>query len=195
MMKDLGHVCVYAGAASGARPEYPQGAFDLGVAIARRGGVLVYGGGKVGLMGRVADGAISAGGKAIGIITHELQLREIGHDHLTELRVVQSMHERKMALAELAQAFVALPGGIGTYDELLEILCWSQLGIHEKPIGLLSVAGFFDPLIAMLRHAAAEGFVRIELDEALVVDDDPDRLIDRLTRWKGITTRRWPERA
>lgn len=191
-MRELSHVCVYAGAADGARAVYASGASELGRAIARRGSVLVYGGGKVGLMGHVADGAIASGGKAIGIITHELKLKEIGHDRLTELRVVESMHERKMALADLAQAFVALPGGVGTYDELLEVLCWSQLGIHEKPIGLLNLGGFFDPLVAMLRHTAAEGFLRIKLDEALVVDEEPGRLLDRLAAWGGIGTRTWP---
>ncbi len=187
------HLCVYCGAADGARASYVRAADDLGRAIASRGITLVYGGGKVGLMGRVADGAIAAGGQAIGVITHELQLKEIGHDRLTELRVVDSMHERKKMMADQADAFIALPGGVGTFDELFEILTWAQLGIHSKPIGLLNTEGFYDGLLAFIDHVAREGFLRIDPREALVVERDPATLLGALQTWKGITTRKWPK--
>lgn len=151
--------------------------------MAARGIGLVYGGGKVGLMGEVADAMITAGSGAqvIGIITTELMNRELGHDGIGDLRVVDTMHERKKAMADLARGFVALPGGVGTFDELFEVMAWAQLAIHDHPIGLLNVDGFYDGLIDFLRHVEREKFLRIDVDDALVVDADPERLLDRMT--------------
>lgn len=185
-------VCVYCGATAGTHPDYMQRASALGAEIARRRSMLVYGGGKVGLMGAVADAVIAGGGATLGVITHELKEREIGHDGLAELRVVDSMHERKKAMADLADAFVALPGGIGTLDELFEVLCWMQLAMHEKPVGLLNVRGFFDPVVKLLEHIWDEGFLRIAPREAVVLAEDPVELLDKLEAWPGITRRWWP---
>ena len=153
-------VCVFCGASSGRSPAYAAAARELGAELAGRGLGLVYGGGRVGLMGAVADAALAAGGEAVGVIPQELVDRELAHGGLTELRVVGSLHERKALMAELADAFVALPGGFGTLDELLEQLTWSQLGLHAKPVGLLDVAEYWRPLIELARHATDEGFVR-----------------------------------
>jgi uncharacterized protein (TIGR00730 family) len=186
-------ICVYCGAADGGPVEYAAAARELGRDIARRGITLVYGGGKVGLMGRVADGAIEAGGQTMGVITEELKHRELGHDRLTELRVVETMHQRKMAMAEMADAFVALPGGVGTFDELFEILTWAQLNIHNKPIALLNTAGFWDSMLGFLEHVSREGFLRIDPKEALLVSADPGALLDQLPTWKGVVKRSWPK--
>jgi uncharacterized protein (TIGR00730 family) len=175
-------VCVFCGASSGRRPRYADAARAFGDAVARRGLGLVYGGGRVGLMGAVADGALAAGGEVIGVIPQELVDRELAHDGLGELRVVGSLHERKALMAELSDAFVALPGGFGTLDELMEQLTWSQLGLHRKPVGLLDVEEYWRPLIAVARHATEEGFVREADLAAIAVADDADALLDRLAR-------------
>jgi uncharacterized protein (TIGR00730 family) len=147
-----------------------------------RGIGLVYGGGRVGLMGQIADAALEAGGSVIGVIPRALLAREVGHEHLTQMHVVGSMHERKARMAELSDAFVALPGGLGTLEELCEVLTWSQLGIHSKACGILNVEHYYDPLLALLDHAVREGFVRPE-HRAIVIDEaDPVRLIERLGR-------------
>ncbi len=175
-------VCVFCGASSGRLPAYAEAARALGAAAAGRGLGVVYGGGRVGLMGAVADGALSAGGEVIGVIPRELVERELAHGGLSTLRVVDSLHERKALMAELADAFVALPGGFGTLDELLEQLTWSQLGLHAKPVGLLDVEQFWLPLIALAKHATTEGFVR-EVDlAAIAVATDAAGLLDRLER-------------
>ena len=175
-------VCVFCGASSGRSPAYADAARAFGAALARRGVGLVYGGGRVGLMGAVADSALGAGGSVVGVIPQELVDRELAHGGLTELHVVGSLHERKALMAELADAFVALPGGFGTLDELLEQLTWSQLGLHAKPIGLLDVAGYWRPLIALARHASEEGFVRESDLRSIAVGDDPQELLDALDR-------------
>ena len=175
-------VCVFCGASSGRSASYADAARAFGAAAASRGLGVVYGGGRVGLMGAVADGALAAGGEVIGVIPQELVDRELAHGGLTELHVVGSLHERKALMAELADAFVALPGGFGTLDELLEQLTWSQLGLHAKPIGLLDVDGYWRPLIALARHATDEGFVREADLAAIAVADDPNALLDRLER-------------
>jgi uncharacterized protein (TIGR00730 family) len=154
----------------------------MGAAVAARGLGLVYGGGRVGLMGAVADAALAAGGEVIGVIPQELVDRELGHGGVTKLHVVGSLHERKALMAELSDGFVALPGGFGTLDELLEQLTWSQLGLHAKPIGLLDVEGYWGPLIALARHATDEGFVREADLAAIAVGDDPEALLTRLER-------------
>jgi uncharacterized protein (TIGR00730 family) len=175
-------VCVFCGASSGRLPAYAVAARTLGAALAARGLGLVYGGGRVGLMGAVADGALAAGGEVIGVIPQELVDRELAHRGLTELRVVGSLHERKALMAELSDAFVALPGGFGTLDELLEQLTWSQLGLHAKPIGLLDVDGYWRPLVELARHATGEGFVREADLASIAVADEAELLLDRLTR-------------
>ena len=175
-------VCVFCGASSGRLPEYAEAARAFGAAAAARGLGLVYGGGRVGLMGAVADAALAAGGEVIGVIPQELVDRELAHGGLTELRVVGSLHERKAVMAELADGFVAMPGGFGTLDELLEQLTWSQLGLHEKPIGLYDVAEYWRPLIALARHATEEGFVRESDLGAIAVGTDAEGLLDRLER-------------
>jgi hypothetical protein len=159
---------------------YGDVARGFGAALARRGLGLVYGGGRVGLMGSVADGALAAGGEVIGVIPRELVERELAHQGLTKLHVVESLHERKALMAELADGFVALPGGFGTLDELAEQLTWSQLGLHAKPVGLLDVEGYWGPLIVFAQHATAEGFVREADLGAIAVADDADALLDRL---------------
>ena len=171
---------MFCGASSGRGTAYLEAASAFGAELARRGLGLVYGGGRVGLMGEVANAALAGGGDAVGVIPQELVERELAHGGLTELRVVGSLHERKALMAELADAFVALPGGFGTLDELMEQLTWSQLGLHGKPIGLLDVAGYWRPLIALSRHAVEEGFVR-ELDlRSIAVAEEPGPLLDRL---------------
>src|SRR6476659_9409503 len=153
-------ICVFCGASPGNEARYVDAARAVGEGRARQGIGVVYGGGRVGLMGAVADAALAAGGEVIGVIPQELVDRELAHGGLTELHVVGSLHERKALMAELSDAFVALPGGFGTLDELMEQLTWSQLGLHRKPVGLLDVEGFWAPLIALARHAVEEGFVR-----------------------------------
>ncbi|HEX4525616.1 MAG TPA: TIGR00730 family Rossman fold protein [Gaiellaceae bacterium] len=175
-------VCVFCGASSGRSPAYAEAARSLGRTAAARGLGVVYGGGRVGLMGAVADGALAGGGEVIGVIPQELLDRELAHGGLSELHVVGSLHERKALMAELAGAFVALPGGFGTLDELLEQLTWSQLGLHDKPIGLLDVEEYWRPLIELARHATAEGFVREADLAAIAVATDADGLLDRLER-------------
>ncbi len=173
-------ICVFCGASSGRSPAYADAARAFGAALAGRGLGLVYGGGRVGLMGAVADAALAAGGEVIGVIPQELVDRELAHDGLTELRVVGSLHERKALMAELSDAFVALPGGFGTLDELMEQLTWSQLGLHDKPIGLYDVEEYWRPLIALARHAMETGFIRESDLGAIAVGEEPEGLLDRL---------------
>jgi uncharacterized protein (TIGR00730 family) len=175
-------VCVFCGASSGRAPAYADAARAFGATLAARGLGLVYGGGRVGLMGAVADGALGAGGEAVGVIPQELVDRELAHGGLSELRIVGSLHERKALMAELADAFVALPGGFGTLDELMEQLTWWQLGLHSKPVGLLDVEDYWRPLIALARHATEEGFVRESDLAAIAVAADGAALLDRLGR-------------
>ncbi|NUR75455.1 MAG: TIGR00730 family Rossman fold protein [Thermoleophilia bacterium] len=175
-------VCVFCGASSGRLPVYADAARSLGAALAARGLGLVYGGGRVGLMGAVAEAALAGGGEVVGVIPQELVDRELAHGGLTELRVVGSLHERKALMAELSDGFVALPGGFGTLDELLEQLTWSQLGLHAKPIGLLDAEGYWRPLIELARHATDEGFVRESDLASIAVATEPEALIDRLER-------------
>ena len=183
-------VCVFCGASSGVRAAYAEAARAFGAALARRGLGLVYGGGRVGLMGALADGALAAGGEVDGVIPQDLVDRELAHGGVTELHVVGSLHERKALMAELADAFVALPGGFGTLDEPMEQLTWAQLGLHAKPVGLLDVDGYWRPLVALARHATAEGFVRETDLAAIAVGDDPDGLLDELARLAEAPPRR-----
>jgi uncharacterized protein (TIGR00730 family) len=184
-------ICVFCGSNAGANGAYLEAARTVGRGLAERGVRVVYGGGRVGMMGAVADAARDAGGEVIGVIPQAIFDLEIGHTGIDDLRVVGSMHERKALMAELADAFVALPGGIGTLEELFEVFTWAQLGIHAKPLGLLDVAGYYRPLVAFLDHSVAEGFLREETRTMLAVDDDFDALLDSLERWKPISIHKW----
>jgi uncharacterized protein (TIGR00730 family) len=188
-------VCVFAGSSAGNRPEYLAAAEDLGRVLAARGIGLVYGGARVGLMGAVADAVLADGGQVIGVIPQALVEKEVAHDGLTDLRVVTTMHERKALMAELADGFVALPGGWGTLDELFEILTWAQLGIHRKPCGLLNVLGYFDSLLAFLDHAMQHGFVRREYGALLATSDAPMALVDAMELHRPPTLEKWIDLA
>lgn len=184
-------LCVFCGSAAGRDPAYRAAARALGLLLPSRGLGLVYGGGHVGLMGIVADAALAAGGEVIGVLPRGLQAREVGHERLSELRVVDTMHERKAAMAELAGGFIALPGGMGTLEETAEVLTWSQLGIHRKPVGLLNVNGYWRPLVGFFDHAVAEGFLRPEHRALLLVEEEPAALIDRMLAWRPPELPRW----
>jgi uncharacterized protein (TIGR00730 family) len=186
-------ICVFCGSNRGARPAYAAAAQQLGTAVARRGLGLVYGGGHIGLMGVVADAALAAGGTVIGVIPEALVAKELAHPGLTELRVVPSMHERKALMGELSDAFVALPGGYGTLEEFCEVLTWAQLGLHQKPCGLLDVEGYYAHLLHLFDHAVREEFVA-EGHRALVVEaQDPDRLLDLLSSYTAPVLPKWIE--
>jgi uncharacterized protein (TIGR00730 family) len=187
-------VLVFCGSSPGARAEYATSARELGGLLAARGHGLVYGGASVGLMGAVADGALAAGGEVIGVIPRRLVEHEIAHNGLTELREVETMHERKALMAELSDAVIALPGGTGTLDELFELFTWSQLGLHHKPIGLLDVAGYWQPLLAMLDHMVAERLLRAEHRDTLLVERDPIALLDALDGYRHRATEKWLDR-
>jgi uncharacterized protein (TIGR00730 family) len=190
-MTALRRVCVYAGSAPGANPDYAEVSRAALAEVVRRGGDVVYGGGSRGLMGVLADAAMGAGGKVTGVIPRFLDDREISH-HGVDLRVVETMHERKMLMAELADAFLVLPGGIGTLEEVVEMLSWSQLGLHRKPIGLLDVDGFWDPLVALLDHMTTEQFVGLDHRQLLLSDSDPVALLDAMEAWEAPkVARRW----
>ena len=191
MASTLQRVCVYCASNDGARPEYLASARQIGTLLAERGMAVVYGGGRVGLMGALADAALGAGGEVIGVMPHALVQREVAHHGLTALHVVDSMHERKALLAEMADAFVALPGGLGTLEEFFETWTWAQLGVHQKPVGLLDVADYWRPLVTMLEHVEAEGFMRGTPREWLVIDTDPTSLLDRLATFQPPRMRRW----
>jgi len=182
-MPPLDTVCVYAGSQAGAREAYRLAAERFAALLAGEGIGVVYGGGRVGLMGAVADAAMAAGGQVTGIIPEALRDRELAHPGLADLRVVGSMHERKALMAELSDAFVAVPGGIGTLEELVEVFTWSQLGLHVKPVALLNVAGYYDGLVDFLDHAVDEGFLRPLTRATLLVADEPEALLGRLRAW------------
>jgi uncharacterized protein (TIGR00730 family) len=187
-------VCVFCGSSSGANPAYAAAARELGRELASRKLALVYGGGRVGLMGEVASAALAAGGTVVGVIPHSLALREVAQEDCTELIVVNTMHERKAIMADRADAFAALPGGYGTCDELFEIITWAQLGIHRKPVAMLNVNGFFTPLLTWLDRVVAEGLLRPKHRELLLVADAVPQLLDRLAAWKPPEpTTKWGE--
>ena len=191
----LKSVCVFCGASPGARPIYREAAENLGRSLAERGLTLVYGGGAVGLMGVVADAALAAGGEVIGIIPQSLERAEIGHKGLTRLEVVDGMHARKARMAELADAFISLPGGLGTLEEMFEVWTWGQLGYHAKPLGLLEVDGFYARLTDFLDHLVAERFVREPHRAMLQVGESPTELLDRLAAWQPTVAPKWVDRT
>jgi uncharacterized protein (TIGR00730 family) len=173
-------VCVFCGSSRGRDPRYAEQTAALARELVSRGIGVVFGGGSIGLMGVLADHALAGGGTVTGVIPHGLAARELAHRGVADMRVVPTMHARKALMAELADGFIALPGGIGTLDELFEITTWSQLGIHRKPVGVLNVAGYYDPLVALLDHAVAGGFVPADSRGLVIVDDEPAALLDRM---------------
>lgn len=179
-MSELTSICVFCGSQAGARPEYVQAARVLGGYLAQHGIGLVYGGGHIGMMGAVADAALAHRGRVIGVIPEHLMRPEVAHQQLTELRVVDTMHTRKRLMSELADAFIVMPGGYGTFEEMFEMVTWLQLKLHAKPVGILNVEGFYDRLLDFLRHAADERFIRPAHWDLLIVERTPALLVERL---------------
>src|SRR6516225_1561187 len=186
-------VCVYCGSSFGANPIYTEAAQAFGRALVAANLALVYGGGKVGLMGVIADTVMAGGGRAIGVIPELLVDKEVGHAGLTELHVVPDMHHRKKMMADFSDAFVALPGGAGTLEELFEVYTWAQLGYHRKPVGVLNIGGFYDPLMALLDHTVREGFMRQTYLDLLQFDSDPTALIGKLQRYHAPAKDKWAD--
>lgn len=184
-------ITVYCGSSPGHQPAYADAARRLGAAMAERGLSLVYGGGKVGLMGVIADAVLDAGGRAIGVMPRHLFEREIAHVSLTELHVVESMHERKQRMAELGDAFVLMPGGFGSWEEFCEAVTWSQLGLHRKACGILNVLDYYAPFLSMTEHAVAQGFVRESHRTMIVIDSDPEVLLGRLFEPRAPVESKW----
>jgi uncharacterized protein (TIGR00730 family) len=189
------NICVFCGSSRGRNPEFAHAATTCAAALARRGIGIVYGGGNVGLMGVLADAALAAGGKVTGVIPHGLVTRELAHQGLTALHVVESMHERKALMAELSDGFIALPGGFGTLEEFCEVVTWTQLGIHSKPCGLLNVNGFYDGLLAFLAHALREEFLRPTHFEIVVSSSEPEDLIERIVNWRAPAVTKWVDKS
>ena len=187
----MNSVCVFCGSSPGNDPAYAEAARELGRTLAERGNTLVYGGGHVGLMGVVADAALGAGGEVIGVMPRSLVDREIGHTDLTKLHVVRSMHERKALMSELSEGFIALPGGNGTLEEFFEVLTWAQLGEHTKPCGLLNVAGYYDPLLAVFDQMVDRAFLKREHRGLVLVEGDPSALLERLEGYEPPRTIKW----
>jgi hypothetical protein len=194
-VNEIRSVTVYCGSSPGADPAYAEATRTLAKLLASSGIRVVYGGAKLGLMGILADTAMEAGGEVIGVMPQALIDHEIGHRGLSELRVVASMHERKAMMAELADAFIALPGGIGTLEELIEVYTWSQLGLHDKPIGALDVNGFYGPLATLLDVAVEQRFLRAKHREVLIFDADPETLMQRLTAAEAPSLTKWIDQA
>ena len=189
--RPISRLCVFCGSNRGVRSEYAETARALGTLLAREGITLVYGGGRVGLMGVTADAVLEHGGDVIGVIPHALDTKELAHDGLTEMHVVDTMHERKALMADLSDGFISLPGGLGTFDESFEIVTWAQLGIHTKPCGLLNVAGYFDRLIEFLAHAVEEQFVKPRHRDLIMVEQDPGELLKRMHGFESQVTEKW----
>jgi uncharacterized protein (TIGR00730 family) len=188
-------ICVFCGSNPGNRGDYASAATAVGREIARRGMGLVYGGGRVGLMGILADATLAGGAEVDGVLPRHLAAKEVGHTGLTRLHLVDSMHERKAMMSRLADGFLSLPGGLGTVEETAEILTWAQLGLHSKPCALLDTAGYFGPLVAFLDHAVAEGFVRKQHRDLVIVGSDPAQVIDSMERWRPVQVEKWLDRS
>ena len=191
----MDRICVFCGSNPGADPAYAEAAADLGQALARRGITLVYGGGRVGLMGVLAGAALAAGGRVTGVIPEALAAKELAYEGLTDLRMVGSMHERKALRSERSDGFIALPGGIGTLEEWFEVWTWSQLGFQPKPCGMLNVAGYYDHLLAFLDHMAAQRFLTGPHRAMAIVEERADLLLDRLSSWQPPRAEKWIDRA
>lgn len=189
------HVCVFAGSSAGSQPEYRAVAEELGRVLAARQIGLIYGGARVGLMGVVADAVLASRGRVTGVIPAALVAKEVAHNGLADLRVVGSMHERKSVMADLADAFIALPGGWGTLEEFFEVLTWGQLGLHQKPCGLLNARGYFDGLLSFVGHSIEEGFVRREYRAMISVTDSAGGLLDLLASYEPPLVEKWIDRA
>ena len=187
-------LCVFCGSSHGANPVYAEAAKNLGAEFARRGITLVYGGGNVGLMGVIADAVLAAGGEVIGVIPEALMAKELGHSGIQDLRVVKTMHERKAMMAELSDGFIAMPGGIGTFEEFFEIVTWAQLGFHAKPCALLNVNGFYDPLLRLIDHAIAEHFVKPKQRDLVLVESDGSKLLECMANQHVPHEPKWIDR-
>lgn len=187
-------VCVFCGSSRGARSVYEEAAQQLGQALAKRGVGLVYGGGHLGLMGALADATMAAGGEVIGVIPQALVAKELAHAGVADMRIVGSMHERKALMADLSDAFITLPGGFGTLEEFFEVLSWAQLGLHGKPCGILNVAGFYDTLLAVFDQVVTEAFVRPAHRSLVLVESDPQSLLERLAAFQPPQLQKWIER-
>ncbi|HKF02331.1 MAG TPA: TIGR00730 family Rossman fold protein [Candidatus Sulfotelmatobacter sp.] len=187
-------ICVFCGSSAGSRPEYRACAEQLGAELVRRNIALVYGGGNVGLMGAIADSVLQAGGKAIGVIPEHLMAHEVGHKHLTKLHIVPSMHERKALMADISDAFIALPGGFGTLEEFFEVLTWSQLGLHRKPCGIVNVLDYFTPLLEMLDHAVEERFLKAQNRALVLARQTPTELLQAFEEWRPVHVEKWLDR-
>lgn len=185
---------MFCGSSAGSRPEYRACAEELGAELTRNNIGLVYGGGNVGLMGALADAVLKTGGDAIGVIPEHLMAHEIGHKNLTKLHIVHSMHERKALMADLSDAFIALPGGFGTFEEFFEVLTWSQLGLHKKPCGIMNVLGYYTPLLAMLDHAVKEEFLKGDNRELVLARDTAKELLKALEEWRPVHVEKWLDR-
>ena len=192
-MSAIRRVCVFCGSSAGEDPRYLDTAVEMGRILAALDVELVYGGSRIGLMGRLADTVLAEGGAVVGVIPEALVGREVAHRELTELRVVGSMHERKATMERLSDAFVALPGGLGTLEELCEILTWAQLGLHRKPCGVVDASGYFQPLIALLDHMVGEGFLSRRTRRMLLVESRPEPLLRRMREYEAPTVPRWIE--
>ena len=188
-------LCIYCGSSPGARASYAEAATTCGLALAQRGIALVYGGGNVGMMGMLADAVLDAAGQVIGVIPHHLADKELAHPRATTMHRVASMHERKQLMADLSDGFIAMPGGIGTLEELFETMTWLQLGLHRKPIGLLNVDGFFDAMLSFLDHMVEQRFLKAEHRDLLLVDDDIARLLDRMAAFDAPDAGTWLDTA
>ena len=187
-------ICVFCGSSQGSRPEYGAAAEEMGAKLVRRNIGLVYGGGNVGLMGIIADAVLRAGGEAMGVIPENLMSREIGHKGLTKLHVVHSMHERKALMADLSDAFIAMPGGFGTLEEFCEVVTWAQLGLHAKPCGILNVLGYYTPLLAMFDHAVEERFLKPENRCLVLGRESAPELLQALEEWRPVRVEKWLDR-
>jgi len=187
----LRRICVFCGSNSGIDSSYSDAAVSLGRLLAKRSINLVYGGGNIGLMGVLADAVLDEGGKVIGVIPESLMAKEVGHNGLTELRIVNSMHERKALMSDLSDGFIAMPGGFGTFEEFCEVVTWSQLGIQSKPCGLLNVEGYYDSLLRLFDHAVREGFLRKENRQLVLEDRDPEQLLEKLSGFVPVAADKW----
>ncbi len=196
-MNNLNSICVFCGSSEGNDVEVISEAFLLGEKMASQEITLIYGAAKIGIMGKIAEGALANKGKVIGVIPEFLKLKEVVHLGLTELYTTENMHQRKMKMQELSDGFITLPGGFGTLEELFEIITWAQLGLHQKPIGLLNVSGFYNDLLGLLENMVRRGFLKMENYELLIIEDDIDRLLEKMKTFKPTQVPKWlkPERT